>query len=103
MSHPAYNPNHQPELPPVTQDHLERAWVILAMPGTLAAALQDPWRAKVVRTCAASLRTEDWKHTQTRQVVPERRCRPGVDGHPVKWTTQMVMGPYTPKIQHDLL
>lgn len=99
MSHPAYTV----DLPPVTQEHLQRAWLLLAMPGTLDAAMQVPWRAKVLRSCAARLRTEEWKHTQTRQVVPERRCRPGVDGHPVKWATQLVMGPYTPKIQHDLL
>jgi hypothetical protein len=103
MSHAAYKPNSGDGLPPITQEHIERAWIILAMPGTLTAALQDPWRAKIVQACAASLRTDDWKRTQVRTVVPVRRCRPGVDGHPVKWATQMVMGPYTPKIQHDLL
>ena len=92
-----------PDLPPVTQEHRERAWVILALPGTLAAALADPWRARIVNACAASLRTEDWKRTQQRTVVPVRRCRPGADGHPVKWATQLVYSGWEPKRQADLL
>jgi hypothetical protein len=56
-----------------------------------------------VNACASSLRTEDFKRTLQRTVVPVRRCRMGVDGHPVKWATQLVMGPYEPRHQPDLL
>ena len=104
MSHPSQHLNRNaPDLPPVTDEHRQRAHQLLAVPMNFTEAMADEWRAKVIECCAASLRLEDWKRTQQRTVQYERRCRPGVDGHPVKWATQKVMGPYTPKIQPDLI
>ena len=92
-----------PDLPPVTDDHRQRAFVILAMRCTYAQAMADDTKRRVIEACAASLRTEDWKreHQQVRVAVP--RCKPGVDGHPVKWATQIAMGGWEPVAQLDLL
>ena len=91
-------------MPPVTPDHLQRAFIIMAYRGwTFEAAMADDTKRAVLVCCAHQLRTLDWMATQQRTVEPVKRCRPGADGHPVKWATQMVMGDWTPKCQSDLL
>ena len=82
------------DLPPLTDDHMRRAYEVLAYRGTtFEAAMADDLRRQVMTICAKSLRTVDFERTAQRTVVPERRIRLGVDGHPVGWVTHMADGP----------
>ena len=56
-------------------------------------------RRRLIECRAHALRTSEWVATQQRSVVPVRRCLPGADGHPLKWATQLVMGPLAPIVQ----
>lgn len=97
---------HQVTLPPVTQHHLLHAYAIIRPIGvSFEAAMQRPECAtlrKVIECKAAMLRTEAWKATQIRTVVPVRRMRLGADGHPMGWCTQMAPGAYEPILQPEL-
>jgi len=91
------------DLPPVTQAQLQAAFVAMRWPGwSYAAAMADPMRSRLVRARAASMRTAQWMAEQRRTVVPVRRCRPGLDGHPMRWCTQMEPGPLEPRVQDDI-
>jgi hypothetical protein len=93
-----------PELPPVTQAHRLAAFELLRMPGlTFTAAMQDDLRRRCIEACAAQLRTREWAKTARRSVVPVRRVRPGLDGHPLRWCTQLAPGPWTTHTQPELL
>ena len=82
------------ELPPLTQDHLQRAFQVLAYRGTtFDAAMANPLRRQIITLCAKRLRFIEYERTTQRTVVPERRVRLGVDGHPIGWTTRMAEGP----------
>lgn len=95
------------DMPPVTDVHRQHAYILLRPKGiSYTAAMTLPEHAllaRVIEARAHQIRTEAWLETQQRTVVPVRRCRPGVDGHPVKWATQLVMGDYAPVHQPDLL
>jgi len=93
------------ELPPVTDAHRRTAFDKLgyARQGwTFHTALADDTRRRVIEALASRLRTADWAAVHRRTVMPVHRCRPGVDGHPGKWCTQLVAGPYV-RVQPDLL
>lgn len=96
-----------PDLPPVTEAHRQQAYIIIRPVGhTYTAAMTQPqlaWLRKIIEAKAHQLRTDAWLETQQRTVVPVKRCRPGADGHPVKWSTQLAMGPWVPKLQSELL
>jgi hypothetical protein len=90
-------------MPPVTADHLHRAFEVLAYRGTtFDAAMADPLRRQVLTICAKSLLRHDYEQTTRRTVVPERRIRLGVDGHPIGWVTHMADGPRAPITQPPL-
>lgn len=86
-------------MPPVTREHLLAALAMLAWRGwTLEAALRDPIRAKVLRACAAHLRTQEYQRTHRRVVVPVRRYDPARN----RWCTQRVAGPFDDQPTFDL-
>lgn len=97
----------QADLPPVTEAHRQQAYITIRPKGvSFTAAMTLPQHdtlRRVIEAKAHALRTEAWATTQRRTVVPVKRCRPGADGHPVKWATQMAMGPWVPKVQIDFL
>ena len=98
---------HHPDMPPVTEMHRQQAYIIIRPKGvSYEAAMKLPefdTIRRVIEAKAHQLRTDAWMQTQRRTVMPVRRCRPGADGHPVKWATQMVMGDFEPIKQPDLL
>ena len=105
MSRAAAKADYLPaaEMPPITEHQLRTAfhklhWTHLTYDQVMA----DPIRSKVVQVCAHQLRREEWEQTHTRTVEPVIRCRPGTDGHPVKWSTQMAMGPWVRHATPDL-
>jgi hypothetical protein len=93
-----------PDLPPVTDEHRQAAFVAMGWRGwTYAAAQADPTRSRVLECRAAQIRTNEWMATQQRTVVHVRRCKPGTDGHPLRWCTQIVAGTLEPRRQIDIL
>jgi hypothetical protein len=93
----------KPELPPVTDAHRLAAFAAMHWGEmTYEAAMRFEVRRRVVEIRAHHIRTQEWLKTQERTVRPELRCIPGVDGHPLKWTTQLVLGAHQPVKQHDL-
>ena len=92
------------DMPPVTDAHRQQAHAALRLALTYTAVMTRP-ECDLLRRCieakAHQLRTAEWLATQQRTVVAVARCRPGADGHPVKWATQLVMGPYAPRTQQD--
>lgn len=92
------------DMPPVTEEHRQRAFVILALKGwTYEMAMADSLKRRVIECCASRLRTIDWEHSQERVVYPVRRVKLGVDGHPIGWCTQLVNGPMRPIEQPQLI
>lgn len=82
------------DIPPVTDDHRQRAFVILSLSGwTYEMAMANEIKRRIIECCAARLRTMDWEHSQERVVYPVHRVRLGVDGHPIGWCTQLANGP----------
>jgi hypothetical protein len=78
-----------PDLPPVTDAHRAAAFESLRFRccATLAEALADPVRARVVEARAHALRTAEWKRTQaTRTTTLARRIDPTTG----TWRTQRV-------------
>lgn len=76
-------------LPPVTDAHRQAAFESLAFRccATLAEALADPVRAKVVEARAHALRKAEWQRTQaTRTTTLARRIDPATG----TWCTQRV-------------
>lgn len=93
-----------PDLPPVTEAHRLAAFTAMHWPGiTYAQALQNDTKRRIIECRAHQLRSNEWLATQQRSVVPVARCRPGADGHPMKWCTQMAKGPWVSVQQPDLL
>lgn len=91
------------DLPPVTDVQLRTAFAKLRLHGTtFEAAMADPKRSRIVTACAAQLRRAEWEATHQRTVEPVRRCILGADGHPVKWTTQMVPSTWVRPATPDL-
>lgn len=78
-------------MPPVTREHLLAALAMLAWRGwTLEAALRDPIRARILRACAAQIRTDEYRRTHRRTAVPARRFDPRSG----RWCTQLVGGDF---------
>ena len=76
-------------MPPVTDAHRAAAFERLAMRGwTLAAALQDPLRRRVIEALAHQLRTAEWKSRHAQRTRTVRR----VDASGQRWCTQRVAG-----------
>lgn len=97
---------HTDGLPPVTDAHRREAFARMgwaAQGWTYAAAMANDTRHRALEAFAHTLRTREWMATQRRSVVPVRRCRPGLDGHPTKWCTQMAPGPLAPIAQTQLI
>ena len=98
------HPTHMLDMPPVTDAHRRAAFCGMRWAGwTYEAAMAFDMRRRLIECRAHQLRTREWLATQQRSVVPVRRCKPGADGHPLKWATQMVLGPLEPVIQADFL
>lgn len=92
------------ELPPVTDAHRRAAFAAMAWAGwTYEAAMASDTRRRAVEARAHRIRKDEWLASQRRTVVPVHRCRPGLDGHPMKWCTQLAPGPMVPETQPDLL
>ena len=82
-------------LPEVTHAHRLAAFTAMHWSGwTFEAAMQYDMRRRLVEARAAQIRTDEWKATQRRSVVPVKRVRLGADGHPVSWCTQMTRGQF---------
>jgi hypothetical protein len=94
----------KPDLPPVTDAHRLAAFAAMhwgAM--TYETAIKFDLRSRLIECRAHHIRTQEWLKTQERTVVPVLRCIPGVDGHPLKWSTQLVLGPLAPLKQIDFI
>lgn len=92
------------EIPPISDADLHQAFEGMGWNGwTFAAAMADPFRSRVLKARASDLRTKRWLKSQRRTVVPVKRVRLGVDGHPVGWATQLVMGDLEPIRQGSLI
>lgn len=90
------------DMPAITQAHLQAAFALLCIKGeTFDTAMQDPIRARIVHACASTLRAKEYTRTHARTVVPVRRIKLDVDGHPIGWCTQLVRGHFDP--QPDLI
>lgn len=86
-------------MPPVTDAQLSAAFELMAWKGwTLEAALRDPIRSRVLRARAAQLRTQEYRRTHRRVVVPVRRYDPRSG----RWCTQRVAGPFDDQPTFDL-
>lgn len=97
------HPSTAPDMPPVTDAHRRAAFCAMRWAGwTYEAAMAVDMRRRLIECRAHVLRTNEWLATQQRTVVPVRRCKPGADGHPLKWATQLVMGPLEPIKQTNL-
>lgn len=93
-----------PDLPPVTDAHRLAAFEAMQWVGlTYAQAQLSDTHRRVIECRAHQLRSQEWLATQQRTVVNVPRCRPGADGHPMKWCTQQAAGPWAPIQQPDLL
>lgn len=51
-------------------------------------------RKRVIECRAARLRTQEWELTQSITRVMVKRVALGLDGHPVRWITQLAPGPH---------
>ena len=92
------------DLPPVTDAHRRAAFAAMRWPAlTYEQAQASDTHRRVIEARAHQIRTTEWERTQVRTVQPVRRCRPGVDGHPMKWCTQLAPGYLVPAKQPDLL
>ena len=90
----------RPTLPDLTDADRQAAFERFALHDSrhpnLTAAMADPITARVIHIMALRARTDAWIASHQRSVVPVRRCKPGTDGHPLKWCTQQVPGAWLP-------
>lgn len=95
-----------PDLPPVTEQHLQHAYLIIRPKGVNFAAVMamppEHTLRRVIEIKAHQLRTEAWLETQQHHLMPIRRCRLGANGQPVGWITQRAPGSLEPIQQPDL-
>ena len=88
---------------PVTDAHRKAAFTAMHWRGwTFEAAQKVDLRRRLIEARAHQIRTKAWLATQERSVVPLKHCKPGADGHPAKWSTQLVMGPLYSRTQAHL-
>ena len=92
-----------PDLPPVTDAHRMQAFVAMQWGMNYETAMQFDVRRRLVECRAHHIRTQEWLKTQERVVRPELRCMLGLDGHPLKWSTQLVLGALQPVTQVDFI
>lgn len=91
------------DMPPVTDAHRLAAFEAMHWTGwTYEAAMAYDLRRRLVEVRAHALRKAEWEKTTQRRVVPVHRVRPGADGHPLRWCTQLVLGPREPLTQPEL-
>ena len=82
-------------LPEITDAHRLAAFNAMRWTGwTFEAAMAYDLRRRLIEARAKHLRTEEWRATQQRSVVPVKRVRLGSDGHPIGWATQMTRGQF---------
>ena len=87
-----------PDLPEVTAEHRLAAFEKMCWRGwSFESALQDSTRRALIEARAHQIRTREWAATQQRSVIPVKRVRLGVDGHPL-WCTQMAAGEFKPDL-----
>lgn len=90
-------------MPPITERHLREAYDKLKIKHmSFEQVLEDTAQRKVLVACAHQLRRTEWEQAHQRTVVPLHRVKPGTDGHPVKWATQLVYGPWVKPTTPDL-
>lgn len=97
---------HTMDMPPVTDEHRQHAYLVLRPRGiSFTAAMTIPEHdllRRLIEAKAHQLRTAAWIQTQKRVVVPVPRVKLGVDGHPIGWCTQMAAIGHEPISQPDL-
>lgn len=88
----------------VTDAHRRAAFAAMRWPGwSFDAAMLADMRRRLIECRAHQIARAEFEATQQRTVVPVKRVRLGVDGHPIGWCTQIVMGPRAPIVQPDFL
>lgn len=91
------------DMPPITEAHLRTAYQKLKIRHlTFDQVLLDDGQRRVLVACAHQLRRTEWEREHIRTVVPVHRVRLGVDGHPIKWCTQMAPGQWARPATPDL-
>ncbi len=91
------------EMPEVTQAHRQEAFGRMKWNGwTYEAAMKFDMRKRLVECLAHHIRTQEWMAKTNRSVQHVKRVRLGIDGHPVGWATQIVMGPRVQTIQQNI-
>lgn len=91
------------DLPEVTLAHRQEAFERMKWQGwTYEAAMAFDMRKRLVECLAHHIRTQEWMRDTKRTVQHVKRVRLGIDGHPVGWATQIVMGPRVQTIQKDI-
>lgn len=94
----------EPDMPPVTDAHLQAAFAAMRWYGWgYSAAMRDPTLRRIVECRAAAMRKAEWERSTQRTVVPVKRVVLGADGHPMRWITQMAPGPRVASAQIDFL
>lgn len=87
-----------PDMPPVTDAHRRAAFCAMRWAGwSFEAAMANPVRARVIECRAHHIRTTEWLQTHQRSQQAVRRCQVGLDGHPLRWATQIAPGPFVPR------
>lgn len=100
------NATNAPGLPPVTQNDLMAAYIIIRPLGVpfdvaMTCPAHDTLR-RVILCKAAQIRSERWLQTQVHRVACVPRAVMGADGHPVGYVTQRVPGRLEPRMQNEL-
>ena len=91
-----HTPAPQAAMPPITQQHLQRAFEAMHWPGwTYEAALANDMRRRLVVCRAHQLRTQEWLASLDPTTQQVRRVRLDAQGQVAGWCTQAVMGPRT--------
>ena len=99
-------PHTTPEPPPVTEQDLMAAYILIRPLGVpFDEAMNNPAHdtlRRVILCKAAQIRSDRWLQTQVRRVACVPRAVLGADGHPVGYVTQRVPGRLEPRQQNDL-
>lgn len=99
-------PHTTPEPPPVTEQDLMAAYIVIRPLGVpYALAMTCPLHTtlrRVIECKAAQIRSDRWLQTQVRRVACVPRAVLGADGHPVGYVTQRAAGRLEPRQQNDL-
>ena len=83
-----------PERPPLTADHLQRAFEAMHWTGwTLDAAMANDMRRRLITCRAHQMCTREWLATLQPTTQHIKRVRLDAQGNIAAWCTQAVMGP----------